>query len=188
MPSYKNLNGKQIPPELIGYNIYLREMIVDDLLFTHDWFLRSDPPSMTCREYDDITPEEKLAKAKKKKTTGKVNNYILMTKTDARPVGKVSYFNVNMANRSAELGCLINPDERLKGYASEGLKLLISYLFNIKKLNKVHAQTGEFNSGSTALLESLGFRLDGTLREHHMYNDRLYSDLVFSLLKKECNF
>jgi RimJ/RimL family protein N-acetyltransferase len=143
---------------------------------------------MTCREYEDLTPEEKLAKAKKNKPTGKVHNYIVMTKDDCQPVGKISYFNVNMVNRSAEMGCLTNPDQRLKGYASEGLMLLISHLFNSHKLNKVYAQTGEFNLGSSALLKSLGFRLDGTLREHHLYKGKLYNDLVFSLLKKECNF
>lgn len=188
MSSEEDLTGNNDTPFLKGDRIYLRKDCLEDLLFTYQWFLDSDPTSMTCRPYEDITPEEKLSRAREAKPTGKIHNFIILTNIDNIPVGKISYFDLNMANKSAEIGCLISPEYRLKGYASDGLKLLISYLFEELDLNKVYAQTGEFNTGSKALMKSLNFSLDGVLREHHFYNGRLHNDLVFSLLKKECNF
>ncbi|RKX19168.1 MAG: N-acetyltransferase, partial [Candidatus Zixiibacteriota bacterium] len=52
-------------------------------------------------------------------------------------------------------------------------------------LNKVYAQTASFNKGSIKLLESLEFKLDGTLRQHHFYKGQFHNDLLYSLLKFE---
>jgi RimJ/RimL family protein N-acetyltransferase len=93
-----------------------------------------------------------------------------------------------MLNRSAELGYIVAPDEREEGYAKEGLKLIINYLFNEMNLNKVYAQTASFNKASIKLLESLDFQLDGTLRQHHFYKGDYHDDLIYSLLKFECDF
>jgi RimJ/RimL family protein N-acetyltransferase len=49
----------------------------------------------------------------------------------------------------------------------------------------VYAQTASFNKNSIKLLESLEFKLDGTLRQHHYYKGDLYDDLLYSLLKFE---
>ncbi|WP_115840406.1 GNAT family N-acetyltransferase [Gottschalkia purinilytica] len=52
-------------------------------------------------------------------------------------------------------------------------------------INKITAQVGSFNIESNMLLKSLGFRLDGVLREHHDLDGKLYDDYVYSLLKRE---
>jgi hypothetical protein len=70
----------------------------------------------------------------------------------------------------------------------EGLEILLRYLFTEMNLNKVYAQTASFNKASVKLLESLDFKLDGTLRQHHYYKGDLYDDLIYSVLKFECGF
>ena len=56
------------------------------------------------------------------------------------------------------------------------------YLFKQCGLNKVYAQTAEFNEGAIKLLESLGFKRDATLRDHYFLNGRFHAGLIYSLL------
>jgi len=110
---------------------------------------------------------------------------VIAAKDDHRPVGDISYHHLNMLNRTCEVGYLIAPSERGNGFAREALHLLIKYLFLELNLNKVYAQTASFNKASIKLLESLEFKLDGTLRQHHYYNGDLYDDLLYSVLRFE---
>jgi [ribosomal protein S5]-alanine N-acetyltransferase len=47
------------------------------------------------------------------------------------------------------------------------------------------ADTGAFNQASIALLKSLGFQLDGCLRQHQLLDGVLHNQLLFSLLAQE---
>ncbi len=181
---------KQYPtaPSLVGKVVYLRPANPDDFAEVHRWFLISDPQMLSCRPIKIISPEERVDKMKKRPDSDEHANFIITAKENHGGVGHISYFNLNRLNRSAELGYLIAPDERKKGYAGDALETLIRYLFGEMDLNKVHAQTGSFNEASRKLLEGLGFHLDGTLRQHHLYRNELYDDLIYSLLRFECSF
>ena len=175
-------------PAMIGKDLYLKVMDADDFETTYLWFLHSDPQSQTCHQPILTTPRDMSENVRKKEKNPNAADFIIILKENNRPVGKLRYFNLNMLNRSAELAYLVAPDDRGKGYAKEALRLLIRYLFIYLGLNKVYAQTASFNEPSVKLLKSLDFRLDGTLRQHHFYKGNLHDDLLFSLLKFECNF
>lgn len=172
-------------PSLIGKDVYLRPADAADYELTYQWFLTSDPQSQTCRHSFLTTPANAAERGRHREQTPDRGEFIIVRIEDDQPVGKLSFFNLNMLNRSAELGYTVDPDEQKKGYGGEGLRLLIKYLFLQLNLNKVYAQTGSFNKASIKLLESLDFKLDGTLRQHHYYNGDLYDDLVYSLLRFE---
>lgn len=103
----------------------------------------------------------------------------------ATPVGKVDALHFNTRNRSCEIGYLIDPAHRGRGYGKAMLREALRVLFGEYGLNKVHCQTASFNTGSVHLLESLGFHRDGTLREHHELDGVLYDDFVYSLVRRE---
>jgi ribosomal-protein-alanine N-acetyltransferase len=172
-------------PSLVGKKTYLRPLVADDMGEIHRWFLASDPQTQTCHPVALISPEERIERARKESSTVEDVHFAVVTKDDNRLVGHIGYFHLNMLNRSAELGYLIAPSERKNGFAGEGLRLLIGYLFNELNLNRVYAQTGSFNKESIKLLESLDFHLDGTLRQHHFYRGDYYDDLLYSLLRFE---
>ncbi len=87
--------------------------------------------------------------------------------------------------RVGELSRLTGPDYRRSGYTSEAVRLLLAHLFHNSNINKVMAQTGEFNEASIALLTSLGFTQDGRLRQHHVIDGTYYDDLIFSILAED---
>ena len=65
--------------------------------------------------------------------------------------------------------------------------MLLKHLFEELEINKIMAQTGEYNDASIALLKKLGFKQDGRLRQHHELDGEMYDDLLFSILAEEFN-
>jgi RimJ/RimL family protein N-acetyltransferase len=104
------------------------------------------------------------------------------------PIGRIRFFGLNTLNRSAELGLLIDPDERRKGYGGEAVRILARYLFRFRGLNKVYAQTSEKNVAACKLLEGAGFRRDGVLRHHYFSENEFSNGHLYSLLLFEVDW
>jgi ribosomal-protein-alanine N-acetyltransferase len=163
----------------------LAKMSDEDILKYREWFLQSDPPRLTCRPVREASAEEMAERFRGIFDGEKGAQFGVRRNEDDVLVGRVTYFDLNPRNRSAEIGYLIAPEFRGKGYAGEALSLLLHYLFGELHLNKVTAQTAEFNKESVKLLRKLGFKQDGRLREHHVLDRTFHDDLVFSILSGE---
>jgi RimJ/RimL family protein N-acetyltransferase len=173
------------PPSLVGDKVYLRPATPDDIANTHHWFTLSEPQSQSCRPITFHTAAEALEAFKKQERTPDKQTFMVVRKEDNVPVGRVRFFDLNVQNRTAEIGLLVDPDMRRKGYGSEAVKLLCRYLIRYRGLNKVYAQTAAFNAGAVALLESAGFRKDGTLRHHYFYLGEYHHGFIYSVLAHE---
>ncbi|MDZ4722459.1 MAG: GNAT family protein [candidate division Zixibacteria bacterium] len=172
-------------PSLVGDEIYLRIVTPDDIAQTHHWLIQSDPHLQTCEPFVMMTASEAAEIYRKKERTVETVSYITIRKKDNTPIARIRYFNYNPMNRSAEIGYLVDPDQRRKGYARESILVLCRYLFRNLGLHKVHAQTASVNIPSVQLLESCGFKRDGVLRAHHFYNGEFHDDFIYSILAFE---
>ncbi len=115
-------------------------------------------------------------------------NYILVKKDDySVPLGKITLFDYNSRNYSAEIGYYLPEHNRNKGLGSIilGQFVNISFEDNTYNLNKLYATTASNNIPSIKLLVKHGFRLDGKLREHYWINESRYDQCVYSILKSE---
>lgn len=157
----------------------------EHLLKFRDWFIAARPETQTCRPVRIVSPEEQVAGYRAKEKTETEQDYAIVRDEDDVLVGRIRYFSLNPRNRSAEIGYMIGPEFQGQGYATAGLGCLLDLLFNEKSLNKVYAQTGEFNTASVALLRRWGFHQDARLRQHHELDGIMHDDLVFSLLEGE---
>jgi RimJ/RimL family protein N-acetyltransferase len=79
-------------------------------------------------------------------------------------VGLVALPWVFEDTQSAFLMYWITPEHQGNGYATEATELLLDYLFRECGFHKIAAYVHENNDSSAALLESLGFQREGTLR------------------------
>lgn len=100
-------------------------------------------------------------------------------------IGIIRLLNNNPRNRSIEIGYFFIREFRGKGYGKKAMKFVISKLFDDMNINKIIAQTAEFNIPSVNLLKSLGFKIDGLLREEHELDGDLHNEYLFSILKSE---
>ncbi len=89
-----------------------------------------------------------------------------------KPIGNIRLFNFHRVHNRAELSFLFyDMDEWGKGYATESLKAVIKYAFEILKLHRIHADYYEVNSASARIFEKLGFSVEGIYKQHFWLND-----------------
>jgi RimJ/RimL family protein N-acetyltransferase len=175
-------------PSLVGDKVFLKPTTPDDEVNTLHWTMLSEPQSLSCRPWVFRTASEVAEAMKKAEKNTSRQRFVALRKDDRTPVAKVTYFDMNTLNRTAELGLIVDPDEQRKGYGADALKVLVSYLFLNRGLNKVYAQTAQFNPGAQALMESLGFKKDATLRDHYFYRGEFHHGLIYSLLQFEVDW
>lgn len=173
------------PSGLVGKNVYLRPATDKDVANTYHWFLQSDPATQSCRPHPFKTPFEAAEAYKKREPTTEEQLFVIVRQKGNVSVGVIRFFNMNTLNRSAELGLIIDPDERKKGHALEAIRLLTRYLIKVRDLNKMYAHTSKLNKGAVVLLEKAGFKRDGTLRHHYFYDGELHDGYIYSLLRYE---
>ncbi|MEF8901753.1 MAG: GNAT family protein [Halovenus sp.] len=94
----------------------------------------------------------------------------LICRADTR-VGHIVLTELDAQARTAELGWIvITPDEQENGFATEAGRLCLDHAFEDRGLHKVWARVNEGNTASIGLLETLGFKREGVLREEEFAN------------------
>ncbi len=87
--------------------------------------------------------------------------------------------------RQCEIGFTIALAYQGRGYATEAVSLLIGYLFAGRGKHKITASCDARNTASAALLERLGMRREGHLRESTWASGEWTDDLLYGLLRDE---
>ncbi|GLY31766.1 GNAT family protein [Kineosporia sp. NBRC 101731] len=87
--------------------------------------------------------------------------------------------------RAAELGYAIHADAWGRGYATAAVRLLAGFGFDALGLHRISAAIGPENVRSVGVVERLGFRLEGRMRDHVFTNGAWRDSLLFSVLDRE---
>jgi RimJ/RimL family protein N-acetyltransferase len=87
--------------------------------------------------------------------------------------------------RQCDIGFTISPEHQGHGYATEAVRLLLNYLFTERGKHRITAYCDPRNAASAALLERLGMRREGHLRESTWAKGEWTDDLVYALLPNE---
>lgn len=142
----------------------------------------------TCRPIKEMDSYEAF---QEKMTTGLNRgqlHYVLIDVEENEVEGKISLFDYNPRNRSAEFGYYVPPLHRGKGVGSRLVHLFLKEVFHDHnlKLHKIYATTAACNKLSIKLLERFNFKFEGVYREHYWFSDGSVCDQYhYSLLKKE---
>ncbi|MBN8582735.1 MAG: GNAT family N-acetyltransferase [Anaerolineae bacterium] len=101
-------------------------------------------------------------------------------------IGNCGVFDIEMTNRSAELGIMIGDKaEWNKGYGSEAMTLLLRHGFETLNLNRIALRVYSENVRAVRSYEKAGFILEGRLRQA-VYKHGTYDDvLLMSVLRSE---
>jgi RimJ/RimL family protein N-acetyltransferase len=71
------------------------------------------------------------------------------------------------------------------GYGKESTLKIMDFAFNHCLYHKVLATVTDGNIASSNLLASLGFKLEGKLRDNYQINGKWCTDLKYGMLKSE---
>ena len=83
------------------------------------------------------------------------------------------------------IGYMLHPDHRGKGYATDGVNLLLDYLFRSKKIIRVQAECNPENKASIRVLEKNGFIFEGLKRKAVFIQGKYMDSAIYSILRSE---
>jgi len=109
---------------------------------------------------------------------------LAMKKTD-KVVGTVTLWQFDEENRRAEVGFALARSAWGRGLMGEGLNLAIGLGFGPLGLRRLEADVDPRNAASLRLLEGLGFRREGLMRERWNTGGELQDGIMLGLLARE---
>ena len=106
-------------------------------------------------------------------------------KTDGTFMGSAGIHHWNREARYAEVGFDLAEPYWGQGYATEVVRAIVKFGLERFHLNRIEADVIEGNSASMRVLEKIGFRHEGILRER-VYKDETYHNVhLFALLRND---
>lgn len=108
---------------------------------------------------------------------------LVIVSPDGEMVGHIEFFKTVNYLDEVELSYQIYaPEQRGKGAATEAVQLLVRYLFESKRFNRIRLVIHPDNAASRRLAEKCGFRHEGTARGA-WYNKGKHQDVeIYALL------
>jgi len=118
--------------------------------------------------------------------TKDVYSFAIETLEENNYIGGCGINNVDWKNRVAVVGIFIGDKNYWgKGYGTDAMKVLISFIFDQMNINKIKLHVFSFNTRAIKSYEKCGFKQEGILRQE-IYRDGKYVDeIVMGLLKEE---
>jgi UDP-4-amino-4,6-dideoxy-N-acetyl-beta-L-altrosamine N-acetyltransferase len=165
-------------PFIVGDKIYLRPLDMEDIdlfiLWLNDEEVRQYLSRMTplnrTREKEFI---ENLYKDEREIVLG------IVVKENDQLIGNIALHKISIPFRNAGLGIFIGDKSCWsKGYGTEALNLMLGYGFDQLNLHRIFLTVLSFNARAIHTYEKVGFKREGSFRDH-IYRNGKYHDLYY---------
>lgn len=104
---------------------------------------------------------------------------------DGVVIGTCTLFHLDTQSRRVECGYVLLPSAWGQGYASEAMTALLDWGFDALDLHRVEADIDPRNVASARVLERLGFRHEGHLRERWIVGGEISDSGLYGLLARD---
>lgn len=88
-------------------------------------------------------------------------------------------------NRRAELGYWIGVPFWGRGICTEAARRIVEYAFSELKLHRVHSHYLAFNVASGRVMQKIGMKREGILRQHHLKDGVFHDTVVYAVLNND---
>jgi len=111
---------------------------------------------------------------------------LLITDLSGKMLGRLFFWKSVTYHDAFEIGGMIfQPEQRGKGMMSEALPMLIAWLFDTKRVDRLQATHLMGNEASKTVLQRAGLTYEGTLRKAVFHRGQAVDLLVYSILRGE---
>lgn len=100
-------------------------------------------------------------------------------------IGNCGIRKASAESPEADIGYELAPEYWGQGYATEAALAIVAFGFGELKLHRLWSWCVADNVGSARVLEKLGMRLEGRLREKEWYKGRWWDWLIYGMLEQE---
>jgi ribosomal-protein-alanine N-acetyltransferase len=176
---------KLIPREFDTERLHLRPLNIEDdkAMFA----MLSDPESMEYWSGPPLTDIGEVRTTLKKDiesdATGSSMCWAVLSKDRQKVIGKCILFQFSQQNGRAEIGYMLNREFWRQGFMFEALTAVINFAFTRLELHRIEADVDPDNTGSLAILEKLGFKREGVLRDRWYVNEIWHDSILLGLIK-----
>lgn len=170
-------------PVLKTERLVLRRMTMEDAADMTE--LHSSPGA---RRYSRRAPRtEAEIKAVLEKIQGNIDtntaiSWAMTLHGSDKMIGDISFWRMMPEHFRAETGYLLGAEHCGKGLATEALRAVLGYGFEVMRLHSVEARVNPENMPSVRLLERCGFAREAYFRENEFFNGKFVDSAVYSLL------
>jgi [ribosomal protein S5]-alanine N-acetyltransferase len=173
-------------PILSTRRLRLRQFCAEDADAMHLCF--ADPEAMRFWNHPVYTKRVETERAVRRFIDCTPSYYRFWAVSDAttdRCVGMVNYHDGHMRSKRVTIGYIIDPSRHRQGIATEAVSAMLDFCFGELHLHRVQALIHPDNTPSKRLVEKLGFRHEGLLRDHLRVGGVWRDDMLFALLGTE---
>ena len=177
------------PLTITTERLVLRPFTETDLPYIADVMRR--PEVVRYLYWDVMSPEEAraLLERRMQRTTLTRPGDSMVLAVEKRETGQV-IGDVMLAwapspHRQAEVGYIFHPDVHGKGYASEAVRAMLQYGFDVLGLHRIFGRCDARNTASARLMARLGMRCEARLLENERFKGEWGSELVYAMLEDE---
>ncbi len=111
--------------------------------------------------------------------------FAVLLKDNGQYIGNVGLININDLHHRADISYYIDRDYMNCGYATEAAEVMLRYGFTKWNFNKIAGCCMSCNPASRRVMEKIGMKYEGTLRQE-LYKEGDYYDIDrLSILKSE---
>ena len=181
----ENNSEKKYLKKLIGDNIYLSPISVDDVEeyaeMVNDIKVSVGLGYLSYTNIIDFESEKEfLISVKKEK------RFAVRLLENDELLGNVGFKSVGEIHRTAEMGIMLgNPKYQRKGYGMEAINLLLDYGFSFLNLRNISLNVFEYNEVAYNLYKKIGFKEAGRLRKAVEIMGKTYDVIIMDMLKEE---
>jgi RimJ/RimL family protein N-acetyltransferase len=174
--------------ELVTERLVLREYSADDWpdVLTY----QTDPRYLRYYEWTGRTPEavqafvQMFLDQQRAQPRTKFQLAVAL-KSNHRLVGSCGIRVASAGAREGDIGYELSPAYWGQGYATEAARAIVGFGFSELGLHRIWSWCVADNLGSARVLEKLGMRLEGRLRDKAYYKGRWWDRLLFAILEDE---
>lgn len=174
-------------PTLEAERVVLRWLTREDIPALYTVF--SDPEVMrfwgTPPMEDETEAHALLEEIHTYAQNGALLQWGLARRSDDQMMGTCTLVGLDIKNRRAEIGFALGRAHWGKGYMREMLPVLLDHVFETLDLHGIEADVDPRNTASIRLLEHLGFKREGVLRERWFVNGEAQDSIIYGLLRRE---
>ncbi|GAH68145.1 unnamed protein product [marine sediment metagenome] len=169
-------------------NLILREFIKEDWQAVHEY--ASDPEVVHYMDWGPNTEKEtrdfiERAMASYGETPRCDCQFAVILQEKDRLIGACGLHVSNRDHREGWIGYCFNRHYWKKGYATEAARRLLTFGFEKLKLHRIFATCDPQNRGSVSVLEKVGMRREGWLREHKWVKGKWRDSFLYAILNDE---
>jgi RimJ/RimL family protein N-acetyltransferase len=174
--------------QLYTNRLLLREFVMADWPVVLAY--QCDPRYLQYYEWTDRTPEDvqcfvQMFLDQQAVQPRRRFQLAVVLKESGQLIGNCGIRKASIDAHEADIGYELSPDHWGHGYAAEAARAIVQFGFTELKVHRIWAWCIADNAASTRVLEKIGFKLEGRLREKEYFKSYWWDTLMYGILESE---